>query len=105
MLEYGCLPIWVRNESGKLICAGLPEDLVHHYELEELLKEISKEYDALYINNSVEFSYQGFRTKEDETLFILYPSCLHQDKCTLLLNFLPLTAQILTDTMLDSPPQ
>lgn len=70
MLEYGCLPIWVRNESGKLICAGLPEDLVHHYELEELLKEISKEYDALYINNSVEFSYQGFRTKEDETLFI-----------------------------------
>lgn len=70
MLEYGCLPIWVRNESGKLICAGLPEDLVHHYELEELLKEISKEYDALYINNSVEFSYQGFRTKEDEILFI-----------------------------------
>ena len=69
MLEYGCIPIWVHNESGELLCVGLPEELEFHCELKKLLEEISKEYDALYINNSVEFSYQGFRTEEEEKLF------------------------------------
>ena len=69
MLEYGCIPIWVNSEKGELLCVGLPEDLEEHTELAELLEEIWKEYDALFINNSVEFSYRGFLTKEDEKRF------------------------------------
>lgn len=69
MLEYGCIPIWVNSESGELLCVGLPEDLEEHTELAELLEEIWKEYDALFINNSVEFSYRRFLTKEDEKRF------------------------------------
>ena len=69
MLEYGCIPIWVHSESGELICVGLPEDLEEHIELAQLLEEIWKEHDALFINNSVEFSYRGFLTEEDEKCF------------------------------------
>ncbi len=69
MLEYGCIPIWVHSESDELICVGLPEDLADNRELAELLEEIWKEHDALFINNSVEFSYRGFLTEEDEKCF------------------------------------
>lgn len=69
MLEYGCIPIWVHSESGELLCVGLPEDLANHKDLAELLEEIWKEHDALFINTSVEFSYRGFLNKEDEKRF------------------------------------
>ncbi len=69
MLEYECIPVWVINERGGLVCAGLPEDLMNNRELERLLEEIAEEYDALYINNPIEFSYRGFQTKEDEMMF------------------------------------
>ena len=69
MLEYGCIPTWVHSENGELTCVCLPEDLVDHRELAELLEEIWKEHDALFINNSVEFSYCGFLNKEDEKRF------------------------------------
>lgn len=69
MLEYGCIPIWIHSESGELLCVGLPENLANHKDLAELLEEIWKEHDALFINNSVEFSYRGFLNKEDEKRF------------------------------------
>lgn len=68
MLEYGCSPIWVLNDDT-LICVGLPEDLSQNQELKELLESISIEYDSLFINNSIEFSYKGFLNDESEKNF------------------------------------
>ncbi len=67
MLEYGCSPIWVYNNNS-LIGVGLPEDLSDN-ELSALLDSISIEYDKLFINNSVEFTYKGFSCDIDEHLF------------------------------------
>ena len=69
LLEYGCIPIWVENEIGELIDVGLPEDLMSNIELKSLLEEIATEYDSLFINNSIEFSYRGFLSEEDEKNF------------------------------------
>ncbi len=67
MLEYGCSPIWV-YDNNSLIGVGLPEDISDD-ELSVLLDSIAIEYDKLFINNSVEFTYKGFSSNIDEHLF------------------------------------
>lgn len=69
LLEYGALPIWVQSEDGELIYVGLPEDMTGNAELVNLIEEIAKEYDSLFINNSIEFSFRGFLSEEDEKCF------------------------------------
>lgn len=68
MLEYGCIPIWI-HDGDELIGIGLPADLSCNKELSKLLNEISSEYDNLYINNSIEFSYKGFSNNAEENAF------------------------------------
>lgn len=68
ILEFGCSPIWIKRKE-ELIGVGLPEDLLHNHELVKLLEEISKEYDNLFINTSIEFYYQGFSSENDEKAF------------------------------------
>lgn len=67
MLEYGCSPIWV-YDNNSLIGVGLPDDLFDN-ELSTLLNSISVEYDKLFINNSLEFTYKGFLSALEEKLF------------------------------------
>ena len=68
MLEYGCSPVWVLNDDS-LINVGLPEDLSKNQKLAELLEAISIEYDSLFINNDIEFSYKGFLDADTEKKF------------------------------------
>ena len=68
MLEYHCSPIWVLD-GDSLIGVGLPKDMLDNEDLSELLESISSEYDDLFINNSVEFSYKGFSCIDDEKKF------------------------------------
>ena len=68
MLEYHCSPIWVLD-GDSLIGVGLPKDMLDNEDLSELLETISREYDDLFINNSVEFSYKGFSCIDDEKKF------------------------------------
>lgn len=69
LLEYKCLPIWVYNKENELLCVELPDDMKDNVELDGLIKEIAEEYDSLFINNSVEFSFKGFASEEDEKRF------------------------------------
>lgn len=68
MLEYGCSPIWVLDNNS-LIGVRLPEGLSKYEELSLLPNSISIEYDKLFINNSVEFTYKGFSSNSYEQLF------------------------------------
>lgn len=69
LLEYHCSPVWEYDDNNSLIDNGLPDDLLEDTELATLLESISDEYDSLFINNSVEFSYKGFSNSDDEKMF------------------------------------
>ena len=69
LLEYHSNPIWVIDEDGSLIDNGLPDELRRHHNLDNLLEEISQEFDDLYENNDVYFGYHGFQNEFEKRVF------------------------------------
>ena len=63
-LEYGAFPIWFYDESGNLIDNVSPEELRNNKQIDDRLLELQKEYEALFINNKVEFTYKDFQDEE-----------------------------------------
>lgn len=70
MLEYGCYPMWVYSEEGELLCNDLIGALKRAADIEVLLDEIQVAYDALFINDAVQFAYKGFETSEAKAAFL-----------------------------------
>lgn len=70
MLEYGCYPMWVYSEAGELLCNDLIDALKGAAEIEALLDEMQDAYDALFINDAVQFAYKGFETAEAKAAFL-----------------------------------
>ena len=70
MLDYGCYPIWLYNEDGDLIDTLLPDELRENKELDLKFDNLQERYEALFINNSREFSFVGFKTEEEKKKFI-----------------------------------
>lgn len=68
-LEYGCFPVWIYNENNELIENDLPAGLIGDTEIEPILVHIQEIFDSLYLNDTKEFRYIGFRDQEQRELF------------------------------------
>lgn len=60
-LEYHCYPLWIYSEYDELIDNNFPVELTTNMIIDELLDEIQKEFDNLFIDNEIEFTYAGFK--------------------------------------------
>lgn len=68
-LEYGCFPVWIYGEDNKLIENDLPSYLIGDNEIDPIFVHIQQVYDSLYLNDSQEFKYIGFKDKESQKTF------------------------------------
>lgn len=71
MLEYGCYPVWLYDEEDDLIDTLLPEEIRSNKELDCKFDDLQARYEALFINNSKEFSFVGFKTQEERDKFLV----------------------------------
>ncbi len=69
-LDYGAYPIFINDEDGLTLDNYLPEDSENDPVLLPLMKDITKKYEACFINNEKEFDWKGFKTKEEAEDFI-----------------------------------
>ena len=69
LLEYGCYPVWLYDENGDVIDTLLPEELRDDTELDSKFDDLQARYDALFIDNSHEFSFVGFKSESDRKMF------------------------------------
>jgi len=70
MFDYGAYPIWYRYNDEQIFKNGIPVELSDAMEIEILFDEIEKRYEALFINNEVEFSYSGFQLEDEKNDFL-----------------------------------
>lgn len=68
-LEYGCFPVWI-IDNGDIIDNALPESILNDLRIVSLFTSIQKEYESLFINNSIEFKYIGFVDNDLKNKFI-----------------------------------
>ena len=68
--DYGAYPIWIYDEKNILIINDLPSELSNNNNAIELRDFLTNEYEKLFINNSYEFSFKGFKTEESKDKFI-----------------------------------
>lgn len=69
-LDYHCFPVWIYNENGELINNDLPKELMEDKEVDNVFVEIQNFYDGLFIDNSIEFKYNGFKSDLDKQRFL-----------------------------------
>lgn len=69
MLDYGCYPVWLYDEDDDLIDTLLPEEL-RGTELDAKFDDLQARYEALFINNKKEFTYNGFSSPEEKAKFL-----------------------------------
>ena len=69
-LEYGRFPIWIYSKNGELMINDLPWELSAEKEIDDSFAEIQNIYNSLFINNSSEFKYIGFKSDIDKLRFI-----------------------------------
>ena len=67
-LSYKCEPVWVKDEEPG-IYVGLPNEYMNNKELVNLMNEVSDEYDRLFIDDSYEFTFVGFKDEESWNKF------------------------------------
>jgi len=68
--DYGGEPVWYQTEMMISRVTGLPPEVEGNKELFEQMMELKKEYKSLFINNSYEFTYVGFKDEESWRKFI-----------------------------------
>lgn len=69
LLEYGQEPLWWYDDNGGVIDVGLIPEWEGDKGLADLMYQLSDEYDALFVNNSQEFSYIGFKDEQHQHSF------------------------------------
>lgn len=69
-LEYKCFPVWIYNDNNDLMINDLPDVLIDDTEIDPLCVELQETFDKLYINNSTEFKYTGFRDENKKAEFL-----------------------------------
>lgn len=67
-LDYKCFPLWIYE--GEVISNDMIYELKDDSYIENLLANIQKTYDSLFIDNEQEFAYKGFASLEDKLLFV-----------------------------------
>lgn len=68
-LEYKAFPIWVYDENGIFLDNDSPELLLKDKKLDDKLVNLQATYDALFIENSIEFGYKGFQSQDEKSKF------------------------------------
>lgn len=63
------IPVWIYNENGELIDNDLPKELSTDEDIDNAFVEIHI-YDGLFLNNSTEFRYIGFKSESDKQRFL-----------------------------------
>ena len=63
-LDYRCYPVWIYGEDGAVEENVLPSELAEDPTLTVQLDHIQADYDCLFLDNGVEFSYQGTAEQE-----------------------------------------
>ena len=71
VLDYGCYPVWLYDEDGDLIDTLLPEEIRSNVELDSKFDDLQSRYEALFINNSKEFSFVGFKNEYEKQKFLI----------------------------------
>ncbi|MET3195249.1 hypothetical protein [Gottfriedia sp. OAE603] len=62
--------MWVYDENGELLDNDLVEELRSEKEIDEMLLEIQRVYDSLFIDDSTTFEYKGFADDSLKTSYI-----------------------------------
>jgi hypothetical protein len=70
ILEYHCYPVWLYDENDDVIDTLLPDELRSDFELDAKFDDLQERYDALFINNSHEFSYVGFKNDDERNKYM-----------------------------------
>lgn len=70
ILEYHCYPVWLYDENDDVIDTLLPEELRSDFELDAKFDDLQERYDALFIDNSHEFSYVGFKNDDERNKYM-----------------------------------
>ncbi|MBQ3424531.1 MAG: hypothetical protein IJH38_04955 [Clostridia bacterium] len=65
LLDYGAYPVWLYDENGDLIDTLLPLELRSDRNLDNRFDDLQQRYEALFINNTHEFTYIGFKSTEE----------------------------------------
>ena len=68
--DYGTWPVWYQDENMDVRNSDLPPEVRNNADLEKLMREIEDEYENLFINNSYEFTYVGFKDEKSWKKFI-----------------------------------
>ena len=68
--DYPGFPVWMYDEDDRLIENELPKEFQDDQEMVTLLETLGRTYEELFTNNSKEFSYHGFSTKEQQLEFV-----------------------------------
>lgn len=68
-LEYKAFPIGVYDENGTFLDNDSPKLLLKDMKLDDKLVNLQTTYDALFIDNSIEFEYKGFKSQNEKSKF------------------------------------
>ena len=63
-LEYKCFPMWIHDEQGNLIDNDIVEEISDDNEIVNLLDNIQEEFNELYVDDGIEFSFKGFQNEQ-----------------------------------------
>ena len=70
MPEYGCYPIWYKQNNNDVYENGYPQEILSDINLITLLNEIEKEFKSLYQDDEKSFEYLGFPSIGSKDEFI-----------------------------------
>lgn len=69
MLEYQCYPIWLYDENGSFIDNDLISEIEENRHLLEILEELQRQFDGLYLDSQEKCEYIGFTSELDKGKF------------------------------------
>jgi hypothetical protein len=69
LLEYHCYPLWIYSETDEFIDNNFPSELGGNKDINVRLDAIQTDFDNLFIDDGIEFSYKGFIDEKSRNKF------------------------------------
>ena len=66
-LEYKCYPVWI-YENGKFIDNDLPYDTKEYAIVDEMLCDLQKLYDSLFVDDGSRFQFMGISIEQKKSI-------------------------------------
>ena len=70
LLSWHTFPVWLYNEKDEIIDNEVPPEWLDDKELIDIFDSVSDYYDSLFINNSKEFRFVGFKNMKRKKEFL-----------------------------------